>query len=267
MDSDQNRLAQDLYDNQLTTNLAGSAGMGLTEIIVRQLGGEPGTDRPVVAGVGLSDYRLRALPAQTGQMTPLPVSPAPAAAKPAGLPGEGVAQKAPDEPRPESPREFVRMMLPYARTAAERLGVDPRVLLAQAALESGWGQAMIKQGNGNNSHNLFGIKATQSWQGDRARVQTLEFEQGVPVKRLDKFRAYPGYAASFDDYATFLQQNPRYQDALSVAANPGEYVQALQQAGYATDPDYAAKILQVYHGDTMSQAMDAADKAIAMPAS
>ncbi|MHA6494570.1 flagellar assembly peptidoglycan hydrolase FlgJ [Pseudomonas borbori] len=141
--------------------------------------------------------------------------------------------------------EFIATMLPMAEKAAEKIGVDPRYLVAQAALETGWGKSIIRQQDGSSSHNLFGIKTHNSWDGDSARVLTTEYKGGKPVKEAASFRAYDSYASSFDDYVSFLQNNGRYQGALKSTDNPERFVRELQQAGYATDPQYARKINQI----------------------
>ncbi|KIQ02580.1 MULTISPECIES: flagellar assembly peptidoglycan hydrolase FlgJ [Pseudomonas] len=145
----------------------------------------------------------------------------------------------------KSAKEFMETMLPMAEKAAAKLGVDPRYLVAQAALETGWGKSIIKQGDGSSSHNLFGIKTHNSWGGDSARVMTTEYENGKPVKEAASFRAYESYAHSFEDYVSFLQSNGRYEKALSSTANPEQFARELQKAGYATDPQYAKKVSQI----------------------
>lgn len=144
-----------------------------------------------------------------------------------------------------SPQEFVAAMLPMAEKAAEKIGVEARYLVAQAALETGWGKSIIRQQDGSSSHNLFGIKTHNSWDGESARVQTTEYQGGKAVKEAASFRAYDSYAQSFEDYVSFLQSNGRYQDALNATDNPERFVRELQQAGYATDPQYARKVAQI----------------------
>ncbi|WP_237887027.1 flagellar assembly peptidoglycan hydrolase FlgJ [Pseudomonas sp. PGPR40] len=140
--------------------------------------------------------------------------------------------------------EFVNTMLPMAKEAANRIGVDPRYLVAQAALETGWGKSVMRAQDGS-SHNLFGIKASSNWKGDSARAITSEFRNGERVKETAEFRAYASYKDSFHDLVTLLQSNNRYQDVLKSADNPEQFVRELQKAGYATDPDYASKISQI----------------------
>lgn len=144
-----------------------------------------------------------------------------------------------------SKEEFIAAMLPMAEKAADKIGVDPRYLVAQAALETGWGKSIIRQQDGSSSHNLFGIKTHNSWGGESARVLTTEYRGGKAVKEAASFRAYESFAHSFEDYVTFLQGNGRYEKALAAVDKPGQFAQELQKAGYATDPHYARKINQI----------------------
>ena len=176
--------------------------------------------------------------------------------------GRAVAQPplAPAKQAFESPDAFVATMLPMAQSAAEKIGVDARYLVAQAALETGWGKSIIRQQDGSSSHNLFGIKAA-GWQGDSARVLTTEYVDGKQVKETASFRAYGSFEQSFNDYVNFLQNNERYDGALDSAANPKRFVSELQRAGYATDPQYANKIAQIARQMQTYQAVAAADTA------
>jgi flagellar protein FlgJ len=151
----------------------------------------------------------------------------------------------------DSPEGFVEGLLPWAREAAARLGLAPEALLAQAALETGWGRSIIGDGAAGNSHNLFGIKADGRWEGKRVMVSTLEYLDGVAVLRQDPFRAYESYRASFEDYVDFLQSNPRYEKALNSNGDARAFFEALQEAGYATDPAYADKVLRILEGSRM----------------
>jgi len=141
-------------------------------------------------------------------------------------------------------QEFVDTMMPMADAAAKRLGVDPKYLVAQAALETGWGKHMVKQADGSNSNNLFGIKS-HGWDGGSAPAVTQEFVNGKAVTETAKFRTYNSFADSFHDYVNFLQSNDRYDKALSTNGNSERFMQGLQQAGYATDPQYARKVIQI----------------------
>ncbi len=161
--------------------------------------------------------------------------------------GRAVAQPplAPAKRAFSSADEFVATMLPMAEQAAKRIGIDPRYLVAQAALETGWGKSVMRQQDGSSSHNLFGIKTGSSWQGPQARAITSEFRDGQMVKETAEFRSYDSYQDSFHDLVTLLQSNNRYQDVLKSADKPEQFVRELQKAGYATDPDYASKITQI----------------------
>ncbi|MBZ9780757.1 flagellar assembly peptidoglycan hydrolase FlgJ [Pseudomonas sp. REP124] len=166
---------------------------------------------------------------------------------PLTIQGRAIAQipLAPPKKAFSSADEFVNTMLPMAKEAADRIGVDPRYLVAQAALETGWGKSVMRAQDGSSSHNLFGIKAGNSWQGDSARAITSEFRNGQMVKETAEFRSYDSYKDSFHDLVTLLQTNNRYQDVVKSADNPEQFVRELQKAGYATDPQYANKISQI----------------------
>jgi flagellar protein FlgJ len=145
----------------------------------------------------------------------------------------------------KSADEFISTMLPMAQQAAAKIGVDPAYLVAQAALETGWGKSIIRDSDGSSSHNLFGIKAAGGWDGDSARAVTTEYKGGQAVKEAAAFRSYDSFQDSFNDYVSFLQDNDRYDKALDKTANPKQFVRELQQAGYATDPQYANKVAQI----------------------
>jgi len=141
-----------------------------------------------------------------------------------------------------SPDEFVDRLWPHAQQVGEKLGVNPKAVLAQAALETGWGKYPIAKEDGSASFNLFGIKADNRWDGDRAVVNTLEFRDGVAKREKAAFRAYDSFAQSFDDYAQFLSSSERYKDALQSGNDASMFAASLQRGGYATDPNYANKI-------------------------
>lgn len=145
----------------------------------------------------------------------------------------------------DSPQAFVTHMAPYARRTANVLGVDPAVLIAQAALETGWGKKVISNAAGN-SNNLFNIKADPSWKGDKMATQTLEYHQGIAVQERAAFRSYDSFDESFNDYAQFLKQNPRYSVALENTQDPKAFINEIHKAGYATDPRYSEKVMRVF---------------------
>ncbi|MCK5819916.1 MAG: flagellar assembly peptidoglycan hydrolase FlgJ [Psychromonas sp.] len=147
-------------------------------------------------------------------------------------------------------QSFIDTLLPYAKKAAKVLGVSPAALIAQSALETGWGKKVISANNHRSSFNLFNIKADEGWQGDNISKNSLEIENGIGVERKSRFRAYDNISQSFNDYQSFIKQNQRYAEALKQGENAERYVEELQKAGYATDPQYAEKIKQIMKGSS-----------------
>ncbi|MGI2171640.1 flagellar assembly peptidoglycan hydrolase FlgJ [Shewanella sp. MF05960] len=144
-----------------------------------------------------------------------------------------------------SPQHFISVLYPHAEKAAKTLGTSAEVLIAQSALETGWGQKVVRRNDGTMSHNLFNIKADKRWQGEKTSVNTLEFEKGIPVQQKADFRMYDDLEQSFSDFVSFIGQGDRYEDARKVASEPTQFIRALQKAGYATDPQYANKVINV----------------------
>ena len=254
----------EMFDKQISLEMTRGKGLGMAEMLVRQLGGGDAPEPGSTATVGLNPLALllqrvpaaqsAALPEIPGIIAPrlsipdptelranlnlqLPAlpdleSPAPAAGRRGDF-------------RPATREEFVSEVWPLAVRAGKQLGVDPRAIVAQAALESGWGKRLIRDDAGVSGNNLFGIKADRSWSGERVTVTTLEYEGGVPKPQRAQFRAYPDLATGFEDYVDFMRSNPRYSDALRTGGSAQEYASRLQSAGYATDPRYAEKIRSI----------------------
>jgi flagellar protein FlgJ len=243
-DSQQTKMYRDMFDKQVALEMSKGQGIGLAKMLVQQLAHGmhlPGSDP------GAQKDPAMALPKRSAIHA---IQPPTASAK------AGKAKSA-DPVAFDSPEAFVRQLWPQARKAAASLGVAPEALLAQAALETGWGKAVIRGADGHSSYNLFNIKADSRWNGARVAKDTLEFQDGVAVKERAQFRAYGSYAESFKDYVNFLKDNPRYRQALESTASPEAFVGALQDAGYATDPAYAHKIKRIMHSDTMHQTLAA----------
>jgi flagellar protein FlgJ len=146
---------------------------------------------------------------------------------------------------PAHVESFVQRLLPHAQAASARSGIPAHFMMGQAALETGWGRSEIRGADGQNSHNLFGIKAGGSWSGRTVDIVTTEYVNGKPQKQVDSFRAYDSYADSFRDYANMLRGNARYQNVIAAGHSAAGFAQGLQQAGYATDPNYAQKLMSV----------------------
>jgi len=153
------------------------------------------------------------------------------------------------------PTSFVRKLLPLAKQAAMRLGTEPLAIVAQAALETGWGTKIPRRADGSSSFNLFGIKSGSRWNGPEVAVKTLEFQGAALTPKTDNFRAYGSHAESLADYVDLLTTNPRFQGVLAAGSDGPRYAQALQDSGYATDPNYANKINAIYSGETLRAAL------------
>ncbi len=263
------RFYQDMLDSQLTTEMSQSQGVGLADVLVRQLSrqfdvrmDQDKQERDRSESLSEAEQLLnRAFDQGAVSAASVVLSRAmrPVEQAPSVTPIEEAldqlvdrAQNAPardNESLPEkfeSPEAFVTALLPQAEKVAQELGVDPKVLLAQAALETGWGKHIIRDANGDSSYNLFNIKADKRWGGERAQVNTLEYRDGAAQKERAFFRSYQSYEQSFRDYADFLKNSPRYQQALEMASDPRAYLKELQAAGYATDPAYAEKITDIF---------------------
>lgn len=236
-------LYRDLHDRQLALALSSGRGIGLADAIVRELGGEPargaGGSRAPEGTAGDPSLGRR-----IDRFGPAAGSAANAAAASAAVNPPAIERAAPDGPLAESPEAFVAALRPHAERAAAALGTSADVLIAQAALETGWGRHVIRGNDGRSTFNLFGIKAAGGWHGSRATVATLEFVGGLPERRREAFRAYGSVGESFDDYVALVQGSARYRDALA-AETPEEYAKALADGGYSTDPRYADKILEI----------------------
>jgi flagellar protein FlgJ len=180
---------------------------------------------------------------------------APAAPKAAALGHAG-------QPLSHTPAEFVHRVLPTISRAARALGVDPKGLLAQAALETGWGQRMPRTADGALSLNIFGVKAGEEWSGARATSDSVEFANGVATPRRSTFRAYGSIEESVADFAKLLKNSPRYRDAIAAGADPVAYVQTIGKSGYATDPEYGNKLNQILKSDTLQAALGARTAAL-----
>jgi len=226
--SEQTEFYQGMFDDQMAMHLSQGKGLGLADMLVQQLT-QSGMRKP---GDGLGATGLgQSSEGKTSSL--VPTTQAPSAASPGPVP---VAS---------SKEDFVRTMWPYAKQAADEIGVDPHALLAQAALETGWGKAVPCTAEGDCSYNLFGIKAGSQWTGATVNTPTLEFESGVAVRKVERFRSYDSAEQSFKDYAGLIRNNSRYQDAVGTGDNVAAFAAALQDGGYATDPQYASKLVAV----------------------
>ncbi len=201
--SDQADFYQDMFDQQMAVQLSSGKGLGLADMLVRQLMG--------------------GAPAQASTTTATDAAPAPA---------------------PEH-QDFVSALRPAATAAAKELGVDPDAILAHAALETGWGRSMPTGANGQQSFNLFGIKAGTGWSGPAVQSRTNEFADGHMQQVSAKFRAYGSPAEAMQDYVRLIKDNPRYAGAVGTGNDVAAFARGLQRGGYATDPAYVEKLTAV----------------------
>lgn len=226
LDGEQGKMMQGMLDQQYARTLS-SRGIGLAEVLARQLS-------PKGAPVPPTDPANAPAPGTVAQSASRPASSA-AASSPASA-----AAPAPVSLR--SPQAFTGKLAQHAEAASAATGIPAKFMLGQAALETGWGRREIRHADGSNTFNVFGIKAGSNWHGKVAEVTTTEYIDGVAHKRVAKFRAYDSYADAFSDYARMLSNSPRYRDAVASVADAGGFADALQRAGYATDPLYAKKL-------------------------
>jgi len=216
LDSNEMGVYQDMFDKQVALTISQHQDLGIGALLKRQTQGKT----------------------------------APAAPK-----STSSAVSAPPPVTAQTPAEFVEQVMPTIRRAAGALGVDPLGLLAQAALESGWGQRMPRTADGSSSHNLFGIKAGDEWTGARVITDTVEFSNGVATQRRTAFRAYGSIEESVADFANLLKSSPRYRNAIAAGGSARAYIDSIGKSGYATDPEYANKLNQILNGSTLQAAV------------
>ena len=262
MNSETTKFYRDMQDSQMATELAQKGALGLADLLVQQLSPAIGVNaapevhkHELVRDNSAKELTLPKIILPKVSIKPKASIETTDHVMPylAANHAVDVAQSKTDW-QATSPAEFVKNLLPAARQTAKALGLDPLALVAQAALETGWGKRMIKDSQGGNSFNLFGIKANNGWQGKTAVVDTLEYRGGIAKKEQAKFRSYESPEHSMQDYVNFIKQNPRYQDAVNASGNAKAYFEQLQAAGYATDPAYAQKIMAVYQSPALQQA-------------
>ncbi len=221
--SNESDFYRDMHDNQLALTMANGRGLGIAEVLYRQMNrnyGGSDTPQPPLETLGNVQQTQKLETAQ-------PIR-------------ERVAIA-------ENEKDFVNKVLPYAMVTAKKMGVDPLALIAQSALETGWGKSVLADEKGRSSNNLFNIKTGNSWQGDQLTKNSLEFKNGVFVKENSNFRQYSDIGKSFNDYADFISNSDRYKHIPRNAVNAEKYIEQLQSAGYATDPRYSEKVISVLH--------------------
>ena len=283
MHSPQEDFYQQMYDDQMSVSLTGKQGMGLSDVIYRQLNQEYGdvSKRGEVQWQPLDDRRkhfshgidLNQIETKNTQLNrdtkkigiEIDASFVNAKNKQETNAKEINSKETVATPEAEkltkfeSPEHFIQQLYPAAEKIAKEMGVSPKAIISQAALETGWGKFMIhneadEQGIKDNSFNFFGIKADSRWEGDKVSVTTHEYRDGKRVTEKADFRSYPSIEAGLKDYSNFLKAE-RYEKAIAAGLNVEEYAKQLQQAGYATDPQYAQKISRIANSDVMKNSI------------
>jgi peptidoglycan hydrolase FlgJ len=241
-DSNEMGMYQDMFDKQIALTMSQHQGLGLGSLLTRQLAAQAGADTKAPGALP---------PAQ--QAPAASAVPRTLAAPPAGTAPPGGT--APPTTMTQSVTDFIDQVLPTIRAAAHTLGISPLGMLAQAALETGWGKRMARNADGSPSMNLFGIKADESWTGARAMASTVEYSGGVATLRHTAFRAYGSVEESVKDFANLLKTSPRYRQALSAGVDAHGYVESMGRSGYATDPQYENKLNEILNGGTLRAAL------------
>ena len=282
--SQQEKMFTGMMDEQLAVNLSQAGHLGIAELMMSQLGikqqparkpsqlhefvgnrdvlGTPSsginavnstrqatnsvkTSEPIPSVTPLHNAESKVVAQQTNVQVEL---------------GETKQGQAPSEAKvPEkkslfdTAQNFISQLLPYAQKAAAKLNLDPRVLISQAALETGWGKFIMHDEQGNPGFNLFGIKANSNWKGDTIKIDTLEVIESRVKKVKASFRKYESFAQSFEDYVDFISTQPRYQKAVESSEEPKKFTEQLQSSGYATDPEYSNKIMRIFNEEIMQK--------------
>ena len=250
---------EDMLDEKLSTSMSSTHALGIADMMIRQLGDQP---RPTNYALPMGAPAL---------LSPAPSSTTSAdqAAKATQATVERLVRRPPGvkiEPAQrqavfDSPQAFVEGLRTDAQVTAAQLGLAPRGLLAQAALESGWGQHVIHDGAGANSHNLFGIKAGKDWHGATVAIASVEVSNGVVGRQVSHFKRYDSYGQAFADYAKLLQGDARYRSVLQAGKDTADFSRNMGQSGYATDPDYAKKLDRVMTHPALVASIAAAKEA------
>jgi flagellar protein FlgJ len=263
---------QDMFDKQISLTLSQHQDLGLGSLLTRQIPAAAAAPASAMANATSSAPASATTTSPTSAPASSPTS-APAssptnattsapASGTAGTAGSNsaaaapAAVAAPSTTMLQNATQFVGEVLPTITRAAQALGVSPLGLLAQAALETGWGKRMARTADGAPSLNMFGIKADDTWQGARASANTVEFSGGVASQRHTAFRAYGSIEESVSDFANLLKGSPRYARAIAAGGNVQAYVNGIGQSGYATDPEYANKLNEILNGSTLRLALN-----------
>jgi flagellar protein FlgJ len=247
MDSQETRTFTTMLDQQMSQKLA-KRGIGLADVLVRQLSAQQSGQalaKEMQSGALAIGSNPGAEPGTnaTRLQRDADTMPTDGAAAASGITGS--ARSTTDAGKPAHVRAFQDKLADAAEEAERATGVPAKFMMGQAALETGWGKRVIRNQDGTSSNNLFGIKAGPGWKGKVATAVTTEYVNGRPHTRIEKFRSYASHAEAFKDYAKMLSNNPRYEKVLAHGGDAATFAHGLQRAGYATDPQYAAKLSRI----------------------
>lgn len=256
-DSQSSKMFTSMLDQQMSQDMA-KRGVGLADMLIRQLSAQQagaqalalGADQTAAQPVGQPSQQFSTqFPAVSRALEKSAAAPLQAPGALAGNASAKVTHAASGRVQAPHVRNFQEKLMPHAQEAEKATGIPAKFMLGQAALETGWGKREIRNADGSNSNNLFGIKAGPGWKGKVAVATTTEYVNGRPQTRVEKFRAYDTPADSFKDYAKLITNNPRYEKVLANAKDAQGFAHGLQRAGYATDPLYAAKLSRIIHNN------------------
>ena len=263
-DNNQSEFYQGMHDSQLSMHMSKKGGMGLADMLVQQL-----SQRPATLATEQKDVQQYVSQAVHAVKTTIDAPVKESKVEVTATQDEEQVSNADNNAieatsfKPfDGPADFVKRIWNMATDAATEIGTHPAVLVAQAALETGWGKYIQQHSDGKSSFNLFNIKADTRWDNDKITVSTLEYKNGVAVKQSADFRSYSSLQESFDDYVNFIKSSARYQQAVEQAVDPEAYIDELHKAGYATDPRYSSKIKGIMNGDVFGEALDEVASAI-----
>lgn len=263
-----------MFNQQLASTISQGQGIGLASFIARELASRYGTppgavppaasrqaaaangaSAPALTAAGATALNTAPQPALGAVNIPTPRAPL-SASREYAAPAQPAAATSTTAARPsqsqssaaDQARQFIASILPSVQAAARQLGVTPVAILAQAALETGWG----RHTPGNN---VFGVKAGPGWNGATVQSLTQEFSDSVASVGSAAFRAYQTVSESVQNYAALLAR-PRYQAVRGQGNDISAFATALQRSGYATDPQYAAKLVAIARSPRMQQVLD-----------
>jgi peptidoglycan hydrolase FlgJ len=250
----------DMFDKQVALTLSKRQDLGIARLFERQLGGGKSPLEAAKGALPLPRTGRLTSADGLGSLTAAGLDAA-SAGEPGGASAAGRNGSSADSGDGGSLYEhaaaFVEAVLPTIQRAAAAIGVNPLGMLAQAALETGWGRRMPRNADGSSSLNLFGIKAGEEWGGARAVADTVEVSGGVATQRRTAFRAYGSITESVNDFANLLASSPRYREAVAAGGSAQAYIQHIARSGYATDPDYGNKLNQVLNSGALRAALTA----------